>query len=102
MARSDGGMAKVMEEWQEMMEEWQEVMAEWNCFRDWGTECITCEYVLVQDFIFIHLHSDVIVFSRVLHTRCCHIQAHAFPLSVTMRRSSEEQGSSSSHCRGGG
>ena len=35
-------------------------------------------------------------FSRVLHTICCHIRAHAFVSSVTMVRFSDEQGSSSS------
>ena len=38
-----------------------------------------------------------------LHTRCCHIRAHVFALSVTMVRSSGEQGSSSiAGSRGGG
>ena len=43
-------------------------------------------------------------FFRVLHTRCCHIRAHAFALCVTMVSYSGEQGSSSSrpHRRGGG
>ena len=31
------------------------------------------------------------LFSRVVHTRCCHIGAHAVALSVTMVRSSGEQ-----------
>ena len=38
----------------------------------------------------------VLPFSRVLHTKCCHIRARACVLSVTMVRSSEDQGSSRS------
>ena len=37
-----------------------------------------------------------ISFSRVLHTRYCHMRPHDVALSVTMVRSSGEQGSSSS------
>ena len=43
-----------------------------------------------------HKSIVALLFSRVLHTRCYHIRAHAVALSVTMVRSSGEQGSSSS------
>ena len=40
--------------------------------------------------------SCLFFFSRVLHTRCCHLRAHAAALSVMVMRFSGEQGSSSS------
>ena len=45
------------------------------------------------------LHDPILallIFARVIHTRCCHIRIHAFAFSLTVMRSSEEQGSSSS------
>ena len=37
-----------------------------------------------------------VLFSRALHTMCCHVRAHAFALFVTVMRSSGEQRPSSS------